>query len=118
MKAAEIKRRAEEKGYEIYRERGKTVVVFPNGKDYRYADSLTDVAQRIGLISEAERTQVRNSDQRHARVIVGYKFAGQNYSVKDDWSRAYFDQFGDSADKPTVYRLVAVGMETIEEVYM
>lgn len=61
---------AEAKGITLSKEGSAYLVEFPNGKVYKYRDSLTRVCQRIGLIDEANVESLRDSDCRYLQREV------------------------------------------------
>jgi hypothetical protein len=62
---AGIKEIAEKKGYQIWREKGKTCVTFPDkNKIYRYDSSILETAKNLKIITASDAQERQEKDER------------------------------------------------------
>ncbi len=59
---------ANQKGFQIWREGGKTFVVYPNGgTPYKFNKTLLDTAKQVGIITPQEHSERYKEDYRYGR---------------------------------------------------
>lgn len=118
MNVNQIIEYAEKQNYTMRKNGRKIVVTFPgSNKEYQYTGTICDVAQRLGIITEDERTETRYNDGRHNDVWVAWVMRANDehgdviyhkdqYNIEGiQWYRDYQAQYaGRKAEQLKMYQ--------------